>query len=156
MAVKPHSNRFGGLLDRLLVSRQLSLHQAGRLLGQHHSVLSSVVRGVDGLTRKNLAKLVERLEKNAKKLDMTPAEAADWAADLQVAWLEDLTLPALSDKVAVVRRRQRAPKVTDPRLKALGVLESASADSPRLAQWLIDSAALLAQNPAHGRAPFRR
>lgn len=158
MAGKPNtaSNRFGSLLDRFCVARGLSLHQAGRLLGQHHSVLSSVIRGVEPLSRNNLQKLTDRMAKNWKALGMTPAEAADMALDLQIAWLEDMALPTLSERLAVVRRRMKAvPTTTDPRLKALTAMESASAASPELADWLIATASILGQIPTHGRV-FRR
>lgn len=150
------TNRFGGLLDRFFIGRQWSLHQAGRLLGQNHSVLSAVVRGKEVLSRRNLEKIVDRLHKHPAKLDMTPTEAADFAIDLQIAWLEDQALPSLAERVAVIRRRAKsAPKVSDPRVLALDALDEASAGSPAIAHWIVASAGLLEQIPAHGRK-YRR
>ena len=157
MALKlDRTNRFGGLLDRFCIAKGLSLHQAGKLLGQHHTVLSAVIRGVETLSRRNLAKIVDRLERGARALEMTKVEASDFAVDLQIAWLEDMALPALEERIAVVRRRQKAaPKVTDPRTQALATLDAASAANPELADWLVASAGVLAHFPAHGRK-FRR
>ena len=149
------TNRLGGLLDRFFIARGWSLHQASKLLGQHHTVLSAVIRGREAMSRKNLAKIIGRLAKG-RGLDMTPDEAGDFAVDLQIAWLEDLALPDVGERIAVVRRRQRtAPVVTDPRTLALEALDAASSASPALAQWVVASAALLAHFPAYGQK-YRR
>lgn len=156
MALKRTTNRFGALLDRFFIAKQLSLHQAGKILSQHHTVLSSVVRGIDTLSRKNLQTLIARLIKNAPTLDLSQEEAVDLSIDLQAAWLEDAALPPLAEEIAVVRRRHRAqPKVTDPRVEALARLDRASSASPKLAEWLIATVALMEKLPSHGRV-YRR
>lgn len=141
------TNRLGSILDRLLTSKNLSLHQAGALLKMHHTVLSTVTRGASHLSRRNLQILLGQIVKCAAQLDLSETEAEELAVGMHRAWLEEQILPEYEADVAVVRRgRATSLQPLEPRSVAIAFFDEMSKRSPSVAQWLVATHSVMKQS----------
>jgi hypothetical protein len=137
------SNHFGAALGRFIAQSGLSLRQAGAVLDQFHTVLSTTISGTTPMSAKNLTAILASIRKRHTRFGLTPDEGKDAAIRLHAAWLEDFILPEYAGLIGVAARKQPAELSTDPRAAAVEYFDQASQETPEVADWLIASRKLM-------------
>jgi hypothetical protein len=137
------SNHFGAALGRFLQGSGMSLRQAGEVLDQFHTVLSTTIAGSTPMSAKNLSAILHNIQKRHQRFSLTAAEGKGAALRLHAAWLEDFILPEYAGLVGVVARQAPPAPATDPRAAAIEYFDQASQETPEVADWLIASRKLM-------------